>query len=362
LSIQAEDWHQALQFCTQAIYLEPSLPFSHMIVKYWLLPQPDLLDSLLELYSTISKLPKVHRLAHTLFGDLLTEKDRIAEAMTAYKNAWGRPHHPHRTRVTDQERTSIDYLVIGIGKAGTSALFSYLSQHPQIKNPITKEIHFFSQRFHCGFDWYMAQFPPLSSKAGHFITGETNPWYLSQVGVPERVFEALPNIKLITILRNPVSRAISHFYMAQKLGLEHRSLAAAMASEMAILENHIENPEKVAPTYWKTERGYLWCSLYLPFLKKWMSLFPQEQFLILSSEDLYHRPSQTLNHIFRFLGLDHFKLGDYPKINQGSYSLENGPLFQLLSDFFYDHNQQLEQYLDRTFQGMSAKVQLSKPR
>lgn len=348
-SIQEGNFNQALSLCTEAINLEPSLPFPHLIAKYWLLSQVELLDSLHELYASVVKLPTAHRLAHNVFGDILTAQGQIPEAITAYKSSWSQLKQKSngQKRVTSTRR-SIDYLIIGIGKAGTTSLFHYLSQHPKIINPITKEISFFSEKFYCGLDWYMAQFPPLSYGASNFVTGETNPWYLGQPHVIEQVFSLFPNIKLIAILRNPGSRVISHFHMARKLGLEQRSLKQAIENEIAVLKD-AEDPTVVAKDYWKTERGYLWNSFYLPFLKKWMSVFPRRQLLIVNSDDLYHHPSQTLNNVFRFLGLDDFELVNHPKMNQGSYAKTDYQVRQALSAFFYEHNQNLEHYLNIKF-------------
>ena len=102
--------------------------------------------------------------------------------------------------------------------------------------------------------------------------------------------------------------------MASKACLEHRSLENAIADEMAILGDAVSLIQ-VSETYWETERGYLWCSLYLPFLKKWMSLFSREQFLILNSEDLYNAPSKTLSRVFEFLNIADCDLISYTKLN-----------------------------------------------
>lgn len=128
-----------------------------------------------------------------------------------------------------------------------------------------------------------------------------------------------PHVKLVAILRNRVARTISHYYMSLKIGLEHRSLEEAIADEMAILGD-AESLNQVSETYWKTEQGYLWFSLYLHLLKRWMSLFPKEQFLILNSEALYNAPSETLSKVFRFLYISDSELINYPKLNLGAYS------------------------------------------
>ena len=137
-----------------------------------------------------------------------------------------------------------------MGKSGTSSLHQYLSQHPQVINPYEKELHFFNKNFEAGLDWYLAQFPPLSHKKRHFLTGEATAWYLGSYEVEKRVFQLFPKIKLIAVLRNPVARAISHYNMHLRMGTEQRSLEEAMTSEMAVLRE-LKNIDGNCSTYSK---------------------------------------------------------------------------------------------------------------
>jgi len=347
--VQQENWGGALNLCAKAIHLEPSLCLPHSIIRYLVLPKLDDLDLLAGFYFQVIRFPKIHRLAYAVLGDILTKQNKLPEAIQAYKNVWLESNcQISIEKKLPQQQTVVDYLVIGVGKAGTTSVSHYLSQHPQIINPHNKEILFFNQHYECGSDWYLAQFPPPVLRREKFLTGEATPWYLVTIGAEERVFNMFPMIKLITILRNPIARTISHYYMFVKAGLEYRSLEEAITSEIAILKD-VESPEQVSATYWKTERGYLWCSLYLPFLKKWMSLFPREQFLILNSEDLYNAPSKTLSQVFEFLNIADCDLINYPKLNLGSYRQIDHDSRKALFEFFYTHNQELEEYLGMEF-------------
>ncbi len=342
-------WNDAIQSCFTAIALEPSLNFPHFIIQHFILPKIDNPELIANLYFQAIKVPEIHCIAYAILGDTLTKLNKLPEATTAYKKAWLKSNNPTRAeKRLEQERTHIDYLVVGTGKAGTTSLFHYLSQHPQIINPHNKEILFFNEHYEYGLDWYLAQFPPPSFRRERFLTGEATPWYLGTIGVEERVFQYFPHIKLMAILREPVARTISQYYMHLKMGLEHRSLKEAITSELSILKD-AENLDQVSETYWKTEQGYLWFSLYLPFLKKWMSLFSKEQFLILNSHDLYNAPSATLSRVFKFLGLPDCDLISYSKMNLGSYPDADYLLRETLFDFFYIHNQELEEYLDVEF-------------
>ena len=100
----------------------------------------------------------------------------------------------------------IDFIGLGAQKAGTSWVYACLYEHPEIHAPI-KELHFFSRdRFSKGKDWYESHFSHRKEgqKVGEFSTS-----YLYSKETPERIKELYPEVKLIAIVRNPVTRAYS---------------------------------------------------------------------------------------------------------------------------------------------------------
>src|SRR5262245_60012310 len=73
-------------------------------------------------------------------------------------------------------RPGPDFIIIGAMKCGTSSLYRWMVQHPQVAKALTKEIHFFDRYYHRGIGWYQHQFPhKLHPK---IITGEASPSYL----------------------------------------------------------------------------------------------------------------------------------------------------------------------------------------
>ncbi len=342
-------WDEAMQAYFKAIEIQPSLIFPHFMLQYLVLPHISDLELVISWYDQTIQIPRICPYSCFVLGHLLTKQGQFQEAIAYYKKAWLKSNIGNFSEsLGEQQRTKIDYLIIGVGKSGTSSLHQYLSQHPQVINPYEKELHFFSENFEAGIDWYLAQFPPLSYKKRHFLTGEATPWYLASHEAEKRVFQLFPKIKLIAVLRNPVARAISHYQMNLRMGQEQRSLEEAMTSEMAVL-CELKNIEEAAEIYWKTEKGYLWFGLYFYFIQKWMALFPSNQLLILKNEDLYNAPAVTMKQVFSFLELSDYELSSYPKWNSGSYPRNSDDLHQALSDFFQPHNQRLEEYLGRDF-------------
>jgi len=245
-------------------------------------------------------------------------------------------------------KKSPDFLVIGVGKGGSSSIYRWIVQHPFILEAITKELHFFNtQRYQLGESWYQAQFPRIP-QGTPYITGEATPWYYAQSGVAEKIKHYNPEIKLIIALRNPCDRAISQYYMNRKLGRENRSLLSAIKSERSRLEN-LSDLSQLPTDYWNFEYGALLFGLYSKFLEGWLKHFPREQFLILKSEDLFKTPESELSKIFEFLDLPEYNLQEYPKYNAGSYKPVDTEVHQTLVDFYRPHNQELEDLLGMKF-------------
>ncbi|MEB3341891.1 sulfotransferase domain-containing protein [Okeania sp.] len=94
---------------------------------------------------------------------------------------------------------------------------------------------------------------------------------------------------------------------------------------------------------------YILESLYLYHFKRWMNLFPREQFLILKSEDLFSHPKTTMKRCFKFLGLPGYLLPKYHNFNSNSYPAIDNSIRQTLADYFRPYNQKLEDYLGMEF-------------
>jgi hypothetical protein len=177
-------------------------------------------------------------------------------------------------------------VVIGAAKSGTTSLHSYLDLHPQISMSPTKELNFFvlEKNWPKGVEWYESNF--VSSDETR-ILGESSPSYTQYPvfkGVPERMHLVLPEAKLIYILRDPIERIISHYVHNYRRRVENRSISEVLTD----LEN---NP-------------YVLWSKYYTQLEQYLDHFPQSSILIITLEDLRRYRQQTLQKVFRFLGVD----------------------------------------------------------
>ena len=122
---------------------------------------------------------------------------------------------------------NLDFLVIGAQKAGTTSLFEYVRLHPGLHLPSEKEVSYFNleSRVARGWDWYLGWVfagAPTDRPWGTFSTFYMDAAEGREDTVPRRIRETVPDAKLIAILRDPVSRCISHHRMSVMKRLERR--------------------------------------------------------------------------------------------------------------------------------------------
>ncbi|NEP44043.1 MAG: tetratricopeptide repeat protein, partial [Okeania sp. SIO2H7] len=282
-------------------------------------------------------------------ADILTQQGKIKEAINCYQNIAYKKTRQSRPEFVEKHWNfhglgRPNFIIIGTVKGGTTSLYNYICQHPQVLPATEKEVRFFNKQFERGKDWYFAHFPSIP-EGEQFLTGEASPTYIYEDEVAARMAASIPDIKLIAMLRNPADRAISHYYMLKKLGQENRSLERAIAGEMEVLSK-VTN-RSLEELSFRDKMGYLKCSLYVYFLQEWAKLFPKNQLLILKSEDLYRQPEQTMKQVFDFLGLSNYENGDYQNYFPGDYPQVNEDIQQELSRFFQPHNRKLEVFLKR---------------
>ncbi len=255
-----------------------------------------------------------------------------------------------------------NFIIIGVAKCGTTSLYSYLSQHPQFLPAIRKEPMYLSslvrkikkidglENLHLlnldnEINLYLAHFPPRL-KGSNFVTGEASTSNYHP-GIAKIVFHFFQNIKLVTIIRNPIKRALSRYNFSIKD--RKTSFSEVIQSELDFLEKIIDFEQAMDDNSIHQKR-HCGQGLYFYYIKRWMKLFPREQFLILTNEDLAQNPAGVMKQTFNFLGLPEYDGINYTPRNVGSYPKDIDPdLLSRLQDFYRPHNQRLEEFLERKF-------------
>ncbi len=259
-------------------------------------------------------------------------------------------------RVTSRDRALPDFIIVGAQKAGTSSLFHYLCQHPQLVPPFTKEVHFFDGGLHPGVDpfekgpaWYRAHFPPKGTLGECRQTFEASPLYLFNPLVPERIHDLVPTVKLIALLRNPTERAISHYFHERRAGHETLPVMEALLAEEQRLAPVMASGDYQSDTFMNF--SYKQRGLYKEQLERFAAYFPWSQILVLSSEEFFREPGQTLRRVFEFVGIDaEFRVGDLKPRNVGRDKAKVGPeVYSYLDDYFAPHNQALYRLIGQGF-------------
>lgn len=260
--------------------------------------------------------------------------------------------------VTSPLRLLPDFIIIGGKKCGTSSLYNYLVEHPDIVPAFRKEVHFFdngaSKRrallYRAYFPTFLHKRRVRRGRGVDLITGEATPYYLFHPLAPARVREVVPHVKLIAMLRNPVDRAYSHYHHEFRRGLEELSFEDAIEHEMERLKGEQERLLH-GGHYSASHRRYSYLSrgVYVDQLQNWRRFFPEEQLLVLKSEDLFADPSAILGQTLDFLGLPPLEREGYSKDNKGSYLQMDPAIRRQLADYFEPHNERLYEYLGRDF-------------
>ncbi|MEP6565951.1 MAG: sulfotransferase domain-containing protein [Mesorhizobium sp.] len=200
---------------------------------------------------------------------------------------------------SDQPR--LGFIVGGVQKAGTTSLFGYLIQHPQMATPSVKETHFFDDEAQ---NWSEPDYPRLESifaeDIGIRIGFDVTPIYLFWPPSLERIKRYNPRIKLIFIFRDPIERAWSQWRMETDRQLEHLPFHLAIRQGRWRLKG-VDQTDPAWRVYSYVERGF-----YARQLRRLFTLFPKENILLLRSLDLLNDHQDTLDSIARFLSIQPF--------------------------------------------------------
>jgi len=203
-----------------------------------------------------------------------------------------------------------NFIIIGAPKSGTTSLYHYLKQHPQIYMSPNKEPKFFTMEGETNhftgpergvqhiirtsitsIERYSALFQRVSNETA---IGEASPMYLHRPKAAARIRYYLPDAKLIAILRNPVDRIYSDFLHQLRMGWEPiTDMAHALLAE-----------ERRTSKNWGPYWQYKYKGFYYIHLMRYYNLFEERQIKILLYEDLVNNDKDTLKGIFDFLGVD----------------------------------------------------------
>lgn len=259
---------------------------------------------------------------------------------------------------TFHRRSLPHFLIIGGQKCGTTTLFNYIIQHPQVISPLKKEMQYFDRKHYLNDSWYRAHFP-LKEKLGEkFITGEKSTDYIFHPVGAKRIKRTIRNPKLILLLRNPAERAISQYKHMVRTGHESRPPETAFEEEEKTLDN-IGSKPLYKPSIFNRKKidaylrfSYIQKGLYLEQIKRFHKYFSKDQLFIEAIENLSVKPSNVTKRVYQFLEIDEdFIPSDLSKKNIGGYKLDENlqEMYIHLQRYYQSHNKALFDYLGKKF-------------
>lgn len=177
-------------------------------------------------------------------------------------------------------------IIIGVKKGGTRALLEFLRLHPDVR-AVGAEPHFFDRNYDKGFEWYRELMP--KSLDGQ-LTMEKTPSYYVTKDVPARIFNMSQDTKLIIVVRDPVTRAISDY-------TQTRSKKPDIPSFESLTFKNVSSGQIDAS--WSAVQ----IGMYAKHLQRWLQYFPMEQLLFVSGERLITDPAGEMARVQDFLRL-----------------------------------------------------------
>lgn len=234
-----------------------------------------------------------------------------------------------------------DAIIIGAQKCATTGLIYSLNKHPDVwcatldnyqKAKMTppgnggSELHFFSDYWDKGVQWYADWFAPGENS----FCIEKSPPYFMCPETPKRIKQVVPDCKLILMVRDPVKRAFSAYNHIQ----QEKAAWAAEAVGLPFLQAIEAYPKLLGE------------GRYFENLEHWLQIFPEQQLLIVSQERLTKNPDKEYARILQFLQLPVVPL-DNRKVHARQYEGREITAEEVtkLKSYFQPHNAKLFNFL-----------------
>jgi hypothetical protein len=191
------------------------------------------------------------------------------------------------------------FIVIGVAKGGTTSLYRYFDQHPQVYMHPDKGTNFFGWEDARNWQWWDEGDAPrglhhfkaktleefeaaFAGATDELAVGEVSPQYLRSPTAAQRMRETLPDVQVIASLRNPAERAFSGFLMRTRRGEPVQTAY-----------------EELTPTASHVKEGF-----YYTRLKRYFDEFPRQQLKIFLFDDFRRDPAKMMAELFGFVGVD----------------------------------------------------------
>lgn len=232
------------------------------------------------------------------------------------------------------------FFIVGAQRSGTTFLYRLLSEHPEIEmaSPVRPEPKFFitDPLYERGIADYRTRY--FSGEAGAWLWGEKSTSYCEREEAASRIAYTLPEAKVIFLLRNPIERAVSHYWFSVENGFERLPIADAFLGEEERRHNFDQSRVSVSPY------AYLSRGRYVDHISMYENYFPAEQIKLLLFEELISSV-KLLKQIYTFLHVSSdFAPNSFREetlVSAERASELEPDLYEYLVQYFSDSNDQL---------------------
>jgi Sulfotransferase domain len=217
-----------------------------------------------------------------------------------------------------------NFIVVGANKGGTTSIYHYLRQHPEVYLSPVKEPHYFSkdievnlfkrefaqnklqdiekyvngdmhEEYHAAFIRDESQYRKLFKNVkGQKAIGELSTSYLYSTDAAQEIKDLVPNCKIIICLRNPIDRAYSHYRM---------NLWTGNSNEFDFYQALVDDYNHI-PKVWGNAHLYTEIGMYYEQVKRYIDIFGKENVKIIFTEDMKKNAAGVIKEVYAFIGVD----------------------------------------------------------
>tara|TARA_B110000090_G_scaffold14173_1_gene14158 strand:- start:17 stop:883 length:867 start_codon:yes stop_codon:yes gene_type:complete len=224
----------------------------------------------------------------------------------------------------------VDFFIVGAPKSGTTSLYHYLSEHPQVEMSSQKEPDYFSDKAIHEQGMYYAKnrvdtldkYESLFVQKESVVYGEASVSYLFYENVAEDIKKYNPNAKIIIMLRDPIERAFSHYLMDYRLGL----ISDSFENVLAKISKH-----KNAHLFYQQ---YIEVSKYAKQIQRYLDFFKKENILFIDYEDFKKNVSKTVDQVYNFLNISTEFVADI-NTKHNTFIMPKNKIIRLIYSFVF---------------------------
>jgi hypothetical protein len=259
-------------------------------------------------------------------------------------------------RLSASARMLPSFLIAGGQRCGTTSMYRALAAHPAVvKAVLHKGVHYFDVGYRHGFAWYRGHFPlrrtgeRVSAAVGaRAQTFESSPYYMYHPLAAERIAAALPEVRLVVLVRDPVERAYSQHAHEVARGFETvPDFGVALALEPARLAGE-EARLRADPSYHShshQHHAYRERGRYVEHLERLADVFGRDRIHVVDSERFFAEPEPVYDGVLDFLGLPQLGYPAFERHNARPRSPLPAPLRAELTGHFQPYDERLAAWL-----------------